>query len=344
MNTPVASAIPSFADLQANTGQPPQSVPDAPSGGATQPSVPASQPGGGSLPAGQQAYVHELEKQGRVPVGRFSNDQDLIEALYGTAEDLATRVEQYQSAAPVQPVTPEPPKETKVAPSEVAKMATVFQQNGWLTLKDGQWVAVNPMATQVATQMNTAIMEAQARQFEMAGDPEAYISKYGEGAIKKHLDPLNDQITQLREQNQRLQSLVEAAAPRADKSWVAENRDKLFTKDATGAETHTPAGMVYAEAWEIARQAGKSLEGIHKFALSMTTPYLSPGQPAAQPPAAPAQPWSQQVIANPRTEPGFTAPGTVLQNSAPSNGISIPTGNDGYPTFSSLQGLGIQAR
>lgn len=341
-------ALPSFADLQAqqNQSQPPTQPPGtlgSPSGGEATPPAPVSQPGGGSPPL---SYLAELEQQGKVPPGQFKTERELIDALYGTAENLATRVEEYetqQSSAP--PQTPEPPPPTTApavpSPAELTKMATVFQQNGWLALKEGQWVAVNPMASQVAQQMNNAIMESQARQLEMTGDPEAYISKYGEGVFKKHLDPLNDQITQLKEQNQRLQSQIEANTPRADKTWVEQNRDKLFVKDATGAETHTPAGKAYAEAWEMARLAGQPLDKIHTYALTVATPLINASTPPTAP--APVQSWAQQAAQRQPTDPSFNAPGTVLNNSVPPNGIGIPTGNDGYPTFGSLQALGLQS-
>lgn len=348
MTTPVLPAMPSFADLQAQQASIQPVPPNAPSGGATQPSVPASQPGGGSPPPAvsqptvPQPYVAELERLGRIPVGRFTNDRDLIDTLYGTAENLATQVEQFEArqAAPVQPAAPVVPA-TPVA--DVTKMATVFQQNGWLALQNGQWVATNPMATQLATQMNASIMEAQARQAELAENPSAFISKHGADVFKQALSPLQQEIETLRQQNQQLQQQFEASTPRLDKTWVETNKAQLYTTDAAGKEVPTQAGKAYGEAWEMARAAGKPIDQIHSFALSVATPYLAAAATPAPAPAPP-QTWVQQVLSNPGTDPSFTAPGTVLNKSVPPNGIGYPVDNDGYPSFSKLQGLGIQAR
>lgn len=334
----VTPAVPSFADLQTAATTPPNTL-NAPSGGATQPAVPASQPGGGGPPV-QRTYLDELERAGRVNAGQFNNDRDLIEALYGTAETLANQVEQYEKTASVKPETP-PPQTAPAAPAaDLTKMATVFQQQGWLSLQSGQWVASNPMATELAQQLNRSVMEAQARQAELA-DPAAFIGKYGADVFKQQLDPLQQRVDQLTRQNQELLEQFQASAPRVDKNWVSENKAKLYTTDASGKEVPTPACKAYGEAWEMARRAGLSLDQIHTYALSVATPHLTPETPSVAPPV---EPWAQQAFANPRTDPSFNAPGTVLSNSAPVSGPSLPLGNDGYPTFSSLQGMGIQPR
>ena len=285
--------MPSFADLQTQFGQQP-SITNAPSGGANPPPTPASQPGVGGLPPAQPtpqppaSYLAELERDGRIPAGQFKTERDLIDALYGTASELATQVEQYQQK-PREPVAPSAPAAPAAPVADLTKMATVFQQNGWLSLQNGQWVANNAMATEVASQMNNSILEAQARQAELA------------------------------------------------------NRDKLFVKDTSGAEVHTPAGKAYSEAWEMARQAGRTnINEIHQYALTVATPYLT--QMQAPPTPAPVQSWMQQATATPRHDPSFSAPGTVLNSSVPPSGIGMPVGNDGFPTFQSLMALGIQGQ
>lgn len=346
MNAPVVPAMPSFADLQSQYGQQP-SIPNAPSGGANPPPTPASQPGVGGLPPVQPtpqppaSYLAELERDGRIPAGQFKTERDLIDALYGTASELATQVEQYQKK-PMEPVAPSAP-EAPVAPvADLTKMATVFQQNGWLSLQNGQWVANNAMATEVASQMNNSILEAQARQAELA-DPSAFISKYGADVITKAMTPLQQELAALKQQNEYLQQQFAASAPRPDKTWVETNREKLFTKNTAGTEVHTPAGKAYSEAWEMARQAGRTdINEIHQYALTVATPYLT--QMQAPPTPAPAQSWMQQATATPRHDPSFSAPGTILNSSVPPSGIGIPVGNDGFPTFQSLQALGLQGQ
>lgn len=341
----VTPAMPSFADLQSQMGQQPPTTQLAPSGGALSPPAPASQLGaGGSSPPAQPvpSYLTELEQAGKVPAGRFKTERELIDALYGTASDLATQVEQYEHRVP--PAQPEPPAPAVTPPAaDLTKMATVFQQNGWLALQNGQWVATNTMATQIAQQMNNSILEAQARQAELS-DPSAFIAKYGSDAIKQAVDPLRQQIDRLVQQNQQLQQQFEAAAPRPDREWVASNKGQLYAADAAGKEVPTPAGKAYGDAWEMARRAGiDDIAQIHQYALTVATPYLAP-KPVA-PAAPPAQTWMQQTVPTlPGVDPSFNAPGSVLNSSVPPTGIGIPTGNDGFPTFRSLQALGLQGQ
>lgn len=345
--SPVTPALPSFADLQAQMSQQPQQSSASTSGVQTLP-APVATPGGqGFTPQTPQAppaqpqesYLAQLERMGKVPAGQFKSERELIDALYSTAEDLANRV---APEPPAKPVTPPPAPETPaVNQADLSKAATMFQQQGWLAMQNGQWVATNPIAQAAAQQLNTAMLEAQARQAELA-DPTAFISKYGQQAIDSRLTPLQQELQQLRQETQALQARLAETLPRPDKQFVEANKDKLWTTDPAGKQVPTQAGKLYSQAWDMASKAGiEDFNQIHEYALSVVQPYL---QPAPQPAQPQHQPWMQQVQNSPVTDPSFTAPGTVFTNSVPPSGIGIPVGNDGFPTFGSLQALGIQGR
>lgn len=345
--SPVTPAMPSFADLQSQMNQQPTNTPNAPSGGANGLPAPVATPGGQGLtpppqapPAQpQESYLAQLERMGKVPVGHFKSERELIDALYSTAEDLANRV---APEPPAKPVTPPPAPETPaVNQADLSKAATMFQQQGWLAMQNGQWVATNPIAQAAAQQLNTAMLEAQARQAELA-DPTAFISKYGQTAFDAKLTPLQQELQQLRQETQALQARLAETLPRPDKQFVEANKDKLWTTDPAGKQVPTQAGKLYSQAWDMASKAGiEDFNQIHEYALSVVQPYL---QPTPQPAQPQHQPWMQQVQNSPVTDPSFTAPGTVFTNSVPPSGIGIPVGNDGFPTFGSLQALGIQGR
>lgn len=344
MSFPVQPAFPSFADLQA---QPPQQS-SASTSGVQTPPAPVATPGGQGFqqppaqPAPQptpapESYLTQLERAGKVPAGQFKSERELIDALYSTAEDLANRVERQ----------PEPPKPTPVTPAappavntdDLNKAATMFQQQGWLAMQNGQWVASNPIAQSAAQQLNTAMLEAQARQAELA-DPSAFIAKYGKSVIEQAMTPLQAKLAEMEAQNQALQARLAETLPRPDKQWVDQNKDKLWTTDPAGKQVPTQVGKLYGQAWDMAHKAGlQDLTQIHEYALQVVQPYITQTQPAAPP-----QPWMQQVQNSPVTDPSFTAPGTVFNSSVPPSGIGIPVGNDGFPTFGSLQALGIQGR
>lgn len=345
--SPVTPAMPSFADLQAQMGQQSQQPSASTSGVQTLP-APVATPGGqGFTPPAPQAppvqpqesYLTQLERMGKVPAGQFKTERELIDALYSTAEDLANRVNPEPLAQPVaKPPVPETPV---VNQADLSKAATMFQQQGWLAMNNGQWVATNPIAQGAAQQLNTAMLEAQARQAELA-DPTAFITKYGQSAIDSRLTPLQQELQQLRQENQAIQARLAETLPRPDKQFVEANKDKLWTTDPAGTRVPTQAGKLYSQAWDMASKAGyEDFNQIHEYALSVAQPYL---QPTPQPAQPQHQPWMQQVQNSPVTDPSFTAPGTVFTNSVPPSGIGIPVGNDGFPTFGSLQALGIQGR
>ena len=346
--SPVTPALPSFADLQAQMSQQPQQSSASTSGVQGLP-APVATPGGQGLtpPTPQQAlpaqpqesYLAQLERMGKIPVGEFKSERELIDALYTTAENLANRV---APEPPAQPATPPPaPEPPSVNQADLSKAATMFQQQGWLAMQNGQWVATNPIAQSAAQQLNTAMLEAQARQAELA-DPTAFISKYGQTAFDAKLTPLQQELQQLRQETQALQARLAETLPRPDKQFVEANKDKLWTTDPAGKQVPTQAGKLYSQAWDMASKAGiEDFNQIHEYALSVVQPYL---QPTPQPAQPQHQPWMQQVQNSPVTDPSFTAPGTVFTNSVPPSGIGIPVGNDGFPTFGSLQALGIQGR
>lgn len=344
--SPVTPALPSFADLQAQMNQQSQQSSASTSGVQTLP-APVATPGGqGFTPPTPQAppaqpqesYLAQLERMGKVPAGQFRTERELIDALYSTAEDLANRVTPEPPARPAPTPVPETPV---VNQADLSKAATMFQQQGWLGMQNGQWVATNPIAQGAAQQLNTAMLEAQARQAELA-DPTAFISKYGQQAIDARLTPLQQELQQLRQENQAIQARLAETLPRPDKQFVEANKERLWTTDPAGTRVPTQAGKLYSQAWDMASKAGiEDFNQIHEYALSVAQPYL---QPTPQPAQPQHQPWMQQVQNSPVTDPSFTAPGTVFTNSVPPSGIGIPVGNDGFPTFGSLQALGIQSR
>lgn len=345
----VMPAMPSFADLQSQMSQQPPNTPSAPSGGANSLPAPVATPGGQGFspppaqPAPQPApvpesYLAQLERAGKVPAGQFKSERELIDALYSTAEDLANRVEQ---RPPETPVTPTPAAAPVVNHDDLNKAATMFQQQGWLAMQNGQWVASNPIAQAAASQLNTAMLEAQARQAELS-DPSAFIAKYGKSVIEQALTPFQQKLAEMEAQNQALQARLVETLPRPDKQWVESNKDKLWTTDQAGAQTPTPAGKLYGQAWDMAHKAGmQDLNQIHEYALSVVQPYITQTQPAAPQPQVP---WMQQVQNSPGSDPSFTSPGSSFSAQVPPSSIGIPVGNDGFPQFSMLQALGSQGR
>lgn len=349
----VMPAMPSFSDMQAQMSQ--QPTLNAPSGKEPPNPVPASPPGGYGVPQTQQnfapptppvpqpvpeSYLSQLERAGKVPAGQFKSERELIDALYSTAEDLANRVEQ---RPPETPVTP-PPAPT-VAPSvnsaDLNKAATMFQQQGWLSMSNGQWVASNPIAQAAAQQLNTSMLEAQARQAELS-DPSAFIAKYGKSVIEQALTPFQQRLAEMETQNQALQARLAETIPRPDKQWVEANKGQLWTTDQAGAQTPTPAGKLYGQAWDMAQRAGMDdLNQIHEYALQVVQPYITQTQPVAPQPQVP---WMQQVQNSPGSDPSFTSPGSSFSAQVPPSSIGIPVGNDGFPQFSMLQAMGSQGR
>ncbi len=351
-------ALPSFADLQAQTQPPAQpNLQGSSAGGANSPPAPASQPGGTGFnappatpaqppaqPTQQQFSIAELERMGRIPPGQFKSERELFDAMYGALEQTATELEQYRQrppvapAAPVQPATPATPA---VPADDLTKMATVFQQNNWLALQNGQWVATNPLATQVAQQLNTQALEAQARQAELA-DPRSFISKYGKEVFEQALSPLQEQMKQVLERNQRLEQQLSAMTPKPHESWIKEHEAKLWTTDPAGQRVPTQAGAAYRDAWDLAANSGVTdPTAAHQIASMAASAYLQSTQPAAPP--QPPQPWLQQVLQRPPvSDPSFNAAGTVLNNSVPPQQRGVPLDNQGFPTFEGLQAVGLQ--
>lgn len=350
MTTPTIPALPSFADRAAQQPAAPQlpNTPNAPSGGANSPPAPAPQqavPGGPGFqqppaapaapaqPPAAGSLVQRYEQAGRIPAGRFRTDEELVEALYGVAETTANELEQLRQTPQARPATPqpEPPQAPEVPADELTRMATTFQQNGWLSLQNGQWVAANPLASQLAGQLNQRIVEAQARQAELA-DPVSFFRKYGKQALQEDLTPLQQELNALKEQYQHLQRQVLEAAPKPWDGFMKEYETQLWTTE-NGARVPSPAGKVYHDAFEMARQYGMSPADIHKFAETATRPYLQ--QPQAAPPQQTS--WMQGVMTNPgQTDPGFNRPGTVLNNSVPPGSAAVPRTNDGFTSFDLL--------
>lgn len=347
--TQTIPALPSFAERAAALPQnpavpvpqftPPNSM-SAPSGGANSPPVPVSQPGGMGLPIPQTppaappqpSLIQKYEQEGRIPVGRFKSEQELVDALYQVAETAANRLEQYNQQPPAAPATPAPAV-APVAPAEdLTKMATYFQQNNWLALQNGQWVATNPLASQLAGQLNQQIMEAQARQAELA-DPVSFFKKYGSDALKENLTPMQAELAELKAQYQALQSQIAEAAPKPWDGFLKQYDAQLWTTDPSGQRVPSPVGKVYHDAFEIARQSGLSAAEIHKLAEMATRPYLQ----QAQQPTTPQQSWMQQVTTNQApTDPSFSRPGTVLNNGVPPGQMGIPRENNGFTSFNLL--------
>ena len=346
MSTPTIPALPSFAERAASLPQnpvpapqfTPPNTPNAPSGGANSPPAPAM-PGGLGLPpqtpapTPQPTLIQRYEQEGRIPVGRFKSEQELVDALYQVAETAAARLDQAQQPAPVTPQAPATPAAPAVPSEDLTKMATYFQQQNWLALQNGQWVANNPLATQLAGQLNQQIVEAQARQAELA-DPVSFFNKYGSQAIKTNLDPLEQKLAALEQQYQTLQQQMFESAPKPWDGFMKQNEAQLWTTDPAGQRTPSAVGKVYHDAFEMARQYGMSPADIHKFAETATKPYL---QQTQQAPAQPQQSWMQQVTAHQApTDPSFNRPGTVLNNGVPPGQMGVPRENNGMTSFQLL--------
>lgn len=349
MTTP---ALPTFQMLQqqaAPTIQP--NIPSAPSGGANSPPVPVPQPGGMGLPTAppvqqptpqfvpptapqRDPYLVQLEQEGRLPPGRFNTVQEAFNAIYTVAEQTANELDQVKAQTvtpPAAPQLPAPPAE------DLNKMAMAFQQNGWMALENGQWVAKQPAAGQLAQQLNQQILEAQARQAELA-DPAAFIAKYGKTAIEQYLTPVQKELEALKQQNMQLQQELSKAVPKPHEAWIKQNEAVLWTTDQNGTRTPSAAGKAYGDAWDMAANYGMSPEDVHKFAMTAATPYLT--TVTQQAPQPQPQPWMQQVLQNPPVpNPAFNAPGTQLNNSVPPQQRDVFLDNDGLPSFARLQAL-----
>jgi hypothetical protein len=218
-------------------------------------------------------------------------------------------------------------------------MATVFQQNNWLALQNGQWVATNPLATQVAQQLNNQALEAQARQAELA-DPRSFIAKYGKEAFEQFTTPLQEKLQQVLERNQRLEQQLSSMIPKPHESWIKEHEAKLWTTDPAGARVPTAAGAAYRDAWDLAVNSGVTdPAAAHRIASMAASPYLQNSQPAAP---QPQQPWMSQALQRPVSDPSFAAPGTVLNNVVPPQQRGVPLDNQGFPTFAGLQSVRMQ--
>jgi len=102
-----------------------------------------------------------------------------------------------------------------------------------LAMNNGQWVATNPIAQGAAQQLNTAMLEAQARQAELA-DPTAFITKYGQSAIDSRLTPLQQELQQLRQENQAIQARLAETLPRPDKQFVEANEGRAGVTGENG--------------------------------------------------------------------------------------------------------------
>lgn len=345
-------ALPSFGERAAALPQQPaapqpqyQNIPSAPSGGANSPPVPVM-PGGLGLPPqapqpqtpaapAAPSLIQQYEAAGRIPVGRFKTEQELVEALYQVAETAASELDQARQApsAPATPQAPVTPATPAVPAEDLTKMATAFQQHGWLSLQNGQWVATNPLAGQLATQLNNQILEAQARQAELA-DPVSFFKKYGTQAMQENLTPMQAELAALKEQYQTLQRQVFEATPKPWDGFMKQYESQLWTTDPSGQRAHSAAGKAYHDAFEMAQQYQMSPGDAHKFAETATKPYL---QQQVQQPAAPQQSWMQQVAQNQvPTDPSFNRPGTVLNQGVPQGQMGIPRDNDGYTSFNLL--------
>lgn len=312
-------------------------TPSAPSGGAI---LPSAQPqlGGGSSPPSEQppaqpaapqsgrSLVEAYERAGHINPGQFRNDVELTHRLFEVTNELATELERSKStpsqpAAPVQPVQPAAPT------VDLNKVANAFQQQGLLKFESGQWVSSHPMAAQVATELNQAVLAAQARQAELA-DPTAFIAKYGESAIKSHMTPLEQQFQALKSQYETLQSQMQALTPSPYKSWIDSNKEKLYALDAVGTKQLTPAGKAYHDAWEALKDRVDDESVLHDMARRAAEPLLQVT------PAQPQQTFLEKVASTP-VQPGFTLPGTTQ----PATGQPVPgisTDNKGFPDFQKL--------
>lgn len=346
MTTP---AIPSFQMLQQQAATPQPNIPSAPSGGANSPPVPVPQPGGMGLPAPptpqptpqfvppaappRDPYLVQLEQEGRLPPGRFNTVQEAFNAIYTVAEQTADELDRFKA----QPVPPPAAPQLPAPPAEdLNKMAMAFQQNGWMALENGQWVAKQPAAGQLAQQLNQQILEAQARQAELS-DPAAFIAKYGKTAIEQYLTPLQKEMEALKQQNLQLQHDIAKSTPKPHEAWIKQNEAVLWTTDQNGTRTPSVAGKAYGDAWDMAANYGMTAEDVHRFAMTAATPYLT--TVTQQAPQPQPQPWMQQVLQNPPAQnPAFNAPGTFLSNVPPQQ-QNVFLDNDGLPSFARLQAL-----
>ena len=337
----IINQAPSFADLSkagVPAGEP------APPG--QQPVTPPAGVAGGQAvaptPAAGNSMLRQYEAQGLVPAGRFTNDAEMVDALYNLATNLASRQDAQppEAPAPAKPVQPvQPVSQQPQAVKDISQIATTFQQHGLLSYANGQWVATNPMAASVAEQLNAQIIAAQARQAELA-DPDSFIRRYGTGVIQEALTPLGQELQQMKAQYQALQQTIEALMPKPYEGWVRQHESQLFSIDpATQTRVHTPAGKAYDSAWTTAYEAGvRDVEKLHTIASSTAQPYLQQAAPATQPAAKPAVPWASTV--QPSGDTGFNAPGSQMGRAAGSTGISVPVGNDGMPSFSLMLAQG----
>ena len=250
------------------------------------------------------------------------------------AEQTADELDRFKA----QPATPPAAPQLPAPPAEdLNKMAMAFQQNGWMALENGQWVAKQPAAGQLAQQLNQQILEAQARQAELS-DPSAFIAKYGKTAIEQYLTPLQKEMEALRQQNLQLQQDIAKSTPKPHEAWIEQNKAVLWTTDQSGTRTPSAAGKAYGDAWDMAANYGMTPEDVHKFAMTAATPYLTTVTQQAPQPQQP-QPWMQQVLQNPPAQnPAFNAPGTFLSNVPPQQ-QNVFLDNDGLPSFARLQAL-----
>ena len=344
-------ALPSFADMQQQSAPPVQPTyqipPSAPSGGAISPPAPASPPGGQGLtpptqpvaPAPQKSpYIAALEAQNKIPVGRFTSEAELIDTLYTISDNLQSQLEAERNRTHETPAAPQP---APVAPQEdLTAMAVPFQQSGWLAMENGQWVSRHPAAASLAQQLNQRAAEAQARTAELATDTAGFLRKYGQEAFEEALAPIQQKMAELEAYNKQLESEIAKAVPKPHEAWVKQNESQLWTTDQFGRRVPTAAGQTYSKAWDTAAQYGMPVDKVHEYAMALTAPLLTQQTQQPAPPAAPQQPWMQQVAQNPPViNPGFTAPGTTFQSQTPPQARDAIYGNDGFPSFTRMQAL-----
>ena len=129
--------------------------------------------------------------------------RELIEGLYGVADDLASQLDARQTQNPGQPspATGSPPAGAnppaytppgQIPPATAGEVnysdvVPVFQSQGWLTMQNGQWVAANPIANDAASFLNRRIAQSQVLQAELSANPNGFFQKYRADAIKQQL-------------------------------------------------------------------------------------------------------------------------------------------------------------
>ena len=287
-------------------------------------------------PSAPASLLRDYESRGLVPPNRFQSDAELVHGLYELAQTLATDRPEPRAAATPPPAVPDQVAQQPPA-EDIARVATAFQQQGLLSFANGQWVATNPMAGEVAAAMNRRNAEAQARQAELS-DPSGFIRKYGADVFKQMVDPLHQQVQTLIEENKRLQESISSLAPKPYASWIKENQAKLYTVDPqTGSNVLSPAGNAYHAAWGSAAQAGVTDEAaLHHIAMTTANPYMAV---QVQQTAQPAKPWSASLAVSP--DNGFNAPGSAMGRQAGSTGVSVPVGPDGMPSFRMMLAQGV---